>query len=99
MQRDPGRLSQGVFFFPLPLQHFVHRIMPDKSMAAVNLVLPEYHALSSIFSMAPHKAAPVLRAGLRQGRLLQLFSPALFKHLVQIGTDAQVGILGYQVQG
>ena len=78
-------------------QHLMHRMRPPEAEARVCLLDPEHDALPPVGTETPCVAIAELFRAARQ-RLLHGRAPAGTEHLVQIGADAQIRILRYQLQ-
>ena len=81
-----------------PLEHLMDRVDPPPALAAVDLLRPEYHALPAVFGKTPsvavaHLADTAVPSPIYRG------PPAGVKHLVQVGADTEIHLLGHQFQG
>ena len=98
IQLDPLCRHRGAGSpLPRPAQHLVHRVHPAVAPAGMGLLAPKHHAFTAVRGEGPSVAVGRLPRARPPSRL-QRPAPARMEHLVQVGADADVRILGHQLQ-
>ena len=84
--------------FSDPAQHLMHRVRPFVPVPGVDLLVPEGHAVTAVCPEAPHIGIAHLGHS-RRPYPFQFRPPSGEEVLVQVGADAEIGIVVHQLQG